>query len=57
MERMSEKKSQPTRSLNIADAMITMPMFVLNKFMSIRMRAITGSAEMESAVPRKSAKR
>ena len=50
-----EKISQPSKSLNIADAIITIPIFVLNKFISIRILAITGKAEIDSAVPKNNA--
>ena len=55
-ERMKEKTIQPTTSLKMAAAMITVPISVFSSFMSSRILAITGRAEIDMAVPRKRAK-
>ena len=52
----NENRIHPTRSSNIADEMMTVPISVRRRFRSIRILAITGSAEIESAVPTNSAK-
>ena len=51
MPKIIENKIQPTRSSNIAEDMTTVPISLRSRFRSIRILAITGRAEMESAVP------
>ena len=46
---------QPSRSLTIAELMISMPMSERNMFRSIRILAITGSAVIDIAIPRNNA--
>jgi hypothetical protein len=52
----SENRIHPTRSSNMADEMMTVPTSVRRRFRSIRIFAITGSAEIARAVPTNSAK-
>jgi hypothetical protein len=49
---MKENISQPNKSLNMAEAIIIIPIFVLNKPISIKILAITGNADIERAVPK-----
>jgi hypothetical protein len=49
---INEKISQPIRSSNMAEAIMIIPILVLKIFMSINIRAITGSAEIDMAVPK-----
>ena len=54
--RTKENKIHPTRSSNMADDMITVPISVRRRLRSIRILAITGRAEIERAVPTNRAK-
>jgi hypothetical protein len=56
MLNMMENMIHPKMSMIMADAIMTMPIFVLKMCRSISTRAMTGSAVMESVVPMKSAK-
>ena len=50
-ERITEKINQPIKSLTMAPATMTIPILVLNKFMSIKIRTTTGRAVIDMAVP------
>ena len=56
-DKMTEKINQPMMSLTMAPATITIPIFVLNKSISIRIRTTTGKAVIDIAVPIKSENR
>ena len=47
---------QPMMSFSAAEAMTSIPISLFSRFMSMRVFAITGRADIESAVPKKSAK-
>ena len=49
---MNEKINHPIKSLNMADAIMMVPIFVLNIFISIKILDITGNAEIDKAVPK-----
>jgi len=53
---MTANRNHPMRSLIVAEDIITVPILVFSKFKSIKILLITGSAEIERAVPINKAK-